>query len=287
MAKQAIPTGRLIPWERTILGNPQSKANSRRIVMIQGKTRSIKSSAAIAYANDFAKQCPVLDPMFETDICVELMIYYASRRSDLDESLILDCLQGKVISNDRLVKKKLWSMELMQKTQELTYEFLRSRISYNARTGAFTWLPLVEDSIKSKIWNSNYAWKEAGHIGAEGYRRIRINNNIYLASRLAWFYVKETWPDKNIDHKNRNRSDDRWENLREASQSQNMMNTTIRKDNKSGVKGVYWYERDKKWKVTIQVNKKSKFIGTFDSKEEAVVAYKKAAADFFGEFYHA
>ena len=105
MAKEK-PTGRLLPWSKVILGNPQSKANSRRIVVIEGKRRSIKSSAAVAYANDFAKQCPTLDPPFSGDIHIDIDIYYQSRRSDLDESIIMDALQGRVITNDRIIRSK-------------------------------------------------------------------------------------------------------------------------------------------------------------------------------------
>lgn len=106
MAKQAIPTGRLIPWERTILGNPQSKANSRRIISINGKTRSIKSKDALSYLHTFGIQCPTLDPPFTGDLHMDIDIYYQSRRSDLDESIIMDALQGKVYVNDRQVRSK-------------------------------------------------------------------------------------------------------------------------------------------------------------------------------------
>lgn len=98
---------RTTPWERTILGNPQSKANSRRIVPTGKGIRSIKSKAALSYAKDFLKQCPILSPMFEGDIVLEAIIYYQSRRSDLDESLIMDLLQGRVYVNDRQIRMKI------------------------------------------------------------------------------------------------------------------------------------------------------------------------------------
>ena len=100
------------PWSAVILGSPQSKANSRKAVSLPRKGGGrrlafIKSEAARAYAYDFGLQCPVLDPMFEQDVCVEMVIYYATRRNDLDESLILDCLQGRVYRNDRQVRRKI------------------------------------------------------------------------------------------------------------------------------------------------------------------------------------
>lgn len=107
MGRNASLGGRTEPWVKTILGSPQSKANSRRIVSHGGTSRIVKSSAALAYARDFLRQCPSLEPMFEGDVVVEMNIYYASRRNDLDESLILDLLQGKVYSNDRQCRKKV------------------------------------------------------------------------------------------------------------------------------------------------------------------------------------
>lgn len=105
MAEQKT-ISRMKPWSRTIMGQPYSKANSRQQVFRKGKLISIKSKNALRYVEDFHKQCPYLDPMFEEDVSIEIDIYYASRRPDLDESLILDCLQGKVIKNDRQIRRK-------------------------------------------------------------------------------------------------------------------------------------------------------------------------------------
>ena len=106
-------TGRTIPWTKTILGQPHSKANSRKLVVIKGKRRFIKSEEALGYLTAFAAQCPVLDPMFLRDVHVELEIFYTSRLPDLDESLILDALQMRVYRNDRQVRKKtvIWGLD--------------------------------------------------------------------------------------------------------------------------------------------------------------------------------
>ena len=91
----------------TIHGEPCSKANSRRIVRAKnGGSMVIKSKKALDYVKSFDKQCPSLDELIEKDVAVTSTIFYASRRPDLDESLILDCLQGKVYKNDRSVKEK-------------------------------------------------------------------------------------------------------------------------------------------------------------------------------------
>ena len=91
----------------TIQGEPASKSNSRRLVTIKGRPAFIKSKKALNYAKDFAMQCPVLNPMMEGYLEVEMTVYDATRRPDLDESVILDCMQNKIYKNDRQVKSKI------------------------------------------------------------------------------------------------------------------------------------------------------------------------------------
>ena len=97
----------------TITGEPASKANSRRLVTINNRAAFIKSKKAILYSKDFEEQCPVLDNLYEEDLAVAMKIYYKSRRPDLDESLILDLLQGKAYKNDRCVKLRYteWGLD--------------------------------------------------------------------------------------------------------------------------------------------------------------------------------
>ena len=103
-------------WEATILGEPASKSNRRQIVKIGGKTRLIKSKKALAYAKEFHLQAPRM-PLREHilgDVLMWCRIHYASRRPDLDESLILDALQAaEIIKNDRQIKAKvvLWALD--------------------------------------------------------------------------------------------------------------------------------------------------------------------------------
>jgi Holliday junction resolvase RusA-like endonuclease len=97
-------------WRKTILGEPASKANSRKIANVgRGKfkvTRVIKSEKALGYAADFAKQCGTLRKTLEGRLRVTATLYYRSERPDLDESLILDLLQGRVYANDRQVRER-------------------------------------------------------------------------------------------------------------------------------------------------------------------------------------
>ena len=96
-----------------IEGEPASKSNSRKIVKFGNRPALIKSDKARNYEKIFAQQCPILDNPLESDVKVELIIYYASRRPDLDESVVLDCMQGKIYVNDRQVKQKYiyWGLD--------------------------------------------------------------------------------------------------------------------------------------------------------------------------------
>ena len=95
----------------TILSEPASKANSRRLFRRGHNRKShpviIKSQKALDYIKNFNLQCPTLNPLFESDVEVEMTIFYASRRPDLDESVILDAMQDRIYKNDRQVKSKI------------------------------------------------------------------------------------------------------------------------------------------------------------------------------------
>ncbi len=97
-----------------ILGEPASKANSRRIVNIKGRMVPIKSQKALDYVGSFKAQARAqVRQMIDGDLRVEMMIHYASRRPDLDESVILDAMQGIVYENDRQVRQRMtyWGLD--------------------------------------------------------------------------------------------------------------------------------------------------------------------------------
>jgi Holliday junction resolvase RusA-like endonuclease len=96
-----------------IFGEPASKANSRRVVRFGGMSRLIKSAKALSYSDVFRQQCKPLATLMTGDLRVTLHIFYASRRPDLDESLILDLMQGLIYENDRQVKERhcYWGLD--------------------------------------------------------------------------------------------------------------------------------------------------------------------------------
>ena len=110
-----------------IHGEPASKSNSRKLVTIKGRPAFIKSDKARKYVKQFEEQCPQMgDSMFIDDVEVEMTVFYASRRPDLDESVILDCMQGFIYKNDRQVKRKIitWGLDKENPRSEITVRLM-------------------------------------------------------------------------------------------------------------------------------------------------------------------
>ena len=117
-----------------IRGEPASKANSRRVVKIGNMSRLIKSAKALSYSEAFKLQARPVSPLIENDVRVTMHIFYASRRPDLDESLILDLLQGVLYVNDRQVKEKhvYWGLDKDNPRTEILLETLEKKPSTKA-----------------------------------------------------------------------------------------------------------------------------------------------------------
>jgi hypothetical protein len=145
-----------------------------------------------------------------------------------------------------------------------TQEKLKSVLNYDADTGVFHWI--VSRSNGSK------AGDIAGSIDSCGYVVIGVFGKVYLAHRLAWLYMIGVWPEDQIDHKNMNRSDNRWENIRIADKTVNGQNIKkARKHNKTGYLGVHVQKG--KFKAQIKVDKKPMHLGYFETAELAHQAY--------------
>lgn len=131
------------------------------------------------------------------------------------------------------------------------------------------------------------AGSSAGSVKPNGYLRIVFDGRGYLGHRLVWFFVHGVWPDKQIDHINGERSDNRIANLRLATCTQNLGNARKPSHNTSGLKGVSWNKATKKWLTQIQVYGKATCLGFFADASEAHEAYRSAAIARFGEFARA
>lgn len=153
-------------------------------------------------------------------------------------------------------------------TNELTAEYLRSILDYNPDTGIFT--RKVSTSSRAKV--GDVAGSPDGH----GYLQIMVQRRSYLAHRLAWLYMRGEWPKLNIDHINRNPSDNRISNLRDVTQKQNLQNAGKYSHNASGHPGVSWCKRNSKWQAYITHNQKQIHLGYFTDIEDAIAARKAA-----------
>lgn len=120
-----------------IKGEPASKANSRKVVRIGGMSRLIKSQKALTYSDAFKAQARPLQALLEGDVRVTMFIHYASRRPDLDESLILDLLQGVAYLNDRQVKEKhiYWHLDKEDPRAEIIVDALPTKEKPRTKRG--------------------------------------------------------------------------------------------------------------------------------------------------------
>lgn len=165
--------------------------------------------------------------------------------------------------------------------RDLDQDSIKAMFDYVPQTGELVWKFRPEMDAN---WNNRMAGKIAG-FSCANYRSIRIRNRQFLVHRMVWILFNGPIPEGFvIDHANRNRGDNRLENLRLATLAQNGQNSK-KKPNKTGFTGVAWHKRAKAWRAMIRHNGKHMLLGYFNTSEEAGEAYKLAAKDLFGEFY--
>lgn len=157
----------------------------------------------------------------------------------------------------------------------MTKAELDAILHYNHETGVFTWL--VSKGRRK-------AGDPAGTLHPAGYTVIRVNNQTYRAHRLAWLTVTGSMPEEQIDHKNTDRLDNRFSNLRLSTQLQNTYNRSPMSNNKSGVKGVHWHKSSNAWRAVIGVNGKKIQLGLFQSIDLATEAIRVARELHHQEF---
>ena len=145
---------------------------------------------------------------------------------------------------------------------KLTQKKLKQILNYDPLTGEFIWIVTLS--------NHAIAGSVAGCLNKLGYTQIRISGKNYLAHRLAWLYVYGYFPEHDIDHKDRNKSNNKIINLRHATRQCNIKNSGLRCTNTSGIKGVSWHKQSDKWRVQIKVNNKQHHLGFFTDFTEAV-----------------
>ena len=144
-------------------------------------------------------------------------------------------------------------------------------LSYDEGNGEFRW--------KNSPCPRVPAGSVAGCQEADGYIRIQLDGQRYSAGPLAWFYVHGEWPEV-IDHQDRNRANNRIQNLRNVTQQVNLRNTGVSARNKSGYKGVRWIAERGKWRATIMLDNKTKSLGSFVEFRDAVEARRAAEGQY-------
>lgn len=156
---------------------------------------------------------------------------------------------------------------------EITQEFLKQMFYY-------------KDGIL--YWKANRTGKAkkgtvAGSKHPSGYRQIKIYSQRCLIHRLI-FLMHHGYLPEFIDHINGIKNDNRVENLRAATKSQNLYNCGLPKNNTTGYKNVYFNKRKNKWFVTIHADKKAYFFGYFTTKEEAAIIARQERQKFHKDF---
>lgn len=153
---------------------------------------------------------------------------------------------------------------------ELSQEYLKQLLDFDQESGIFTWLVNRAGRAQCGV--------VAGTAHTAGYVQIRINKRHYFAHRLAWLYVYGMLPEKQIDHINGVRNDNRICNLREADDACQQQNRCLHKRNTSGYPGVTWSKRFLRWRAYVKVNYKQHYLGMYKTKEEAYSAYLEGKA---------
>jgi len=166
-------------------------------------------------------------------------------------------------------------------SQSITVERLKELITYEPDTGIFRWrVSLVRRGGKTKPGDV------AGAPSHDGGWRLKLDTIEYVAGRIAFIYMTGRWPVGDVDHKDRNRSNNIWTNLRESTRSQNIANQGFF-GNSSGVKGVSYYPNSrltKKYRARIRVNGTLICLGYYLTADEAHKAYLQGAHEHFGQF---
>src|SRR5262245_1970812 len=157
----------------------------------------------------------------------------------------------------------------------ITHERLLELLVYDPETGIFT------NKIPRKKCSVG---KSPGTQRPDGYRLIMLDGKSYLESRLAWFYMTKNWPIDEIDHIDCNPSNNRWENLREATRAQNEHNKSIRSDNTTGYKGVTRGKGNVGYCAWLCHKRKTFLLGTYPTIEEAVFVRRLASTVVYGEY---
>lgn len=147
----------------------------------------------------------------------------------------------------------------------------------------FDYKPLTGELVWKKTQRTDCIGKVVGSPTGSGYLVTVVGGKMYQLHRLVWVWVYGKDPGAiELDHRDRNRKNNRWYNLRLADFTQNRINTATQTNNTTGVRGVH--KDGNRYIARIRIRNKRYRLGSFASLEEAAAAYKKAAKELHGEF---
>ena len=147
-----------------------------------------------------------------------------------------------------------------------TQERLKELLDYDHLTGLLTWISGSR---------SDLIGKPCGNVKKCGYVKCKIDGINYAAHRIIYKWMKGQEPNI-MDHINGNRADNRWGNLRSVTPQQNNLNVTLLKNNKSGITGVFYHEKQNRYHSNVRIDGKSHHLGSFATKAEAIAARQAA-----------
>lgn len=163
----------------------------------------------------------------------------------------------------------------------LTQKRVRELLDYDPETGLLRW----------KVNRSNVAAGSVAGCEKRTYVMLSVDDTLYRAHRVIWLWMTGSWPKSFVDHKDLNKKNNAWGNLREATKSDNQANMPPSRANTSGLKGASRYRAGEKygkpWQSSISKHGKTYHLGHFATAEQAHEAYMAAAERMFGEFARA
>ena len=186
----------------------------------------------------------------------------------------------------------------MSKYDQVTPTELRELIDYNPETGSMTWRERPVSMFENhggrytaqrswKMFNTKHAGQPAfDTLCKSGYHTGTLKGYTFSQHRVAWAYVHGYWPAQALDHINRDRADNRIENLRLSTGTLNNHNKKVgaRVHQASGFVGVAWYMPAEKWVAYVSKNRKRFHVGYFDDPAEAALARDAKALELYGDY---
>jgi hypothetical protein len=152
-------------------------------------------------------------------------------------------------------------------------ERLKACLHYDPDTGLFT-----------RLWPTNHKGRVTGWGHYNGYLMITIDKEDYFSHRLAYLYMTASEPPVFVDHIDRDKRNNRWDNLRPADRASNAANSKLPKNSTSGLKGAQKSRYHHRWRSSIRENGRTIYLGMFDTAEEAHAAYRRAAERIHGNY---